>query len=321
MKFKLFYLPILTFLLLITTILSVGANFFWRYPFELLTNFRVYYFLLSFLIAIAFLGCELIKLRSRVFLFLSLALLAFNSTYILPWYLANSHQGQGNLVRVLTFNINTENQQFGAIAEAIRKQKPDVATIVETTLLAKEEISRKLTDILPFSYRTSGGGLTILSRFPLVDPQSKTLKGGTILVTSFSVNSKNIELIAAHPLVPIKPSLFQKRNLLLAEMTEYIRTQQGKTLVFLGDMNLTPWSPYYKRLVNKTKLHNTRLGFGVQPSWIEPTTYVRLPSWIVAAIKIPIDHIFVSNDIRVANCKTLRAANADHRMLVSDLAI
>jgi endonuclease/exonuclease/phosphatase (EEP) superfamily protein YafD len=321
MKLKRFCLPILTTLLLITAIVSVGANFFWRYPLELLTNFRVYYFLLSFLIAIAFLGGELIKLRSRVFLFISLALFTFNSIWIVPWYLPNSHQGKGELLRVLTFNINTENQQFGAIADAIKKQKPDVATIVETTLLAKEEISRQLTDILPFSYRTSGGSLTILSRFSLVEPQSKTLKGGTILVTSFAFNNKNIQLIAAHPLVPIKPSLFQRRNTLLAEMTEYIRTQQGKTLILLGDMNLTPWSPYYKRLVNKTNLHNTRLGFGVEPSWIEPTTYVRLPSWIVAAIKIPIDHIFVSNDIRVANCKTLRAANADHRMLLSDLAI
>jgi len=84
---------------------------------------------------------------------------------------------------------------------------------------------------------------------------------------------------------------------------ELDRTPQwkDKRLIFTGDLNLTPWSPYYKRLVEKTGLHNTKLGFGVEPSWIEPATHVHLPALIIGVIKLPIDHIFVSNDIKVVD--------------------
>jgi endonuclease/exonuclease/phosphatase (EEP) superfamily protein YafD len=109
----------------------------------------------------------------------------------------------------------------------------------------------------------------------------------------------------------------------LAEITAYIQQQQQqqKSLIFLGDLNLTPWSPYYSRLIRNTGLHNTRLGFGIEPSWIEPATHVHLPNWVTTLVKIPIDHIFVSQDLKVVDCQTIKTANSDHRMLWSDLLV
>ncbi len=106
----------------------------------------------------------------------------------------------------------------------------------------------------------------------------------------------------------------------MAEITTYIQLKQ-KSLIFLGDMNLTPWSPYYSRLIGNTNLHNTRLGFGIEPSWVEAATHVHYPNWVTTLVKIPIDHIFVSQDFKVVDCQTSTAANSDHRMLWSDLAV
>jgi endonuclease/exonuclease/phosphatase (EEP) superfamily protein YafD len=308
-------------LLILTAILSISSLFWRTYPLELLSNFRVYYLLFSGAIAIAFLFCHLKGFRVRLTLWCSLGLMAFNSAWIVPWYLPHAQQGTGPTIRVLTFNINIKNDQWDAIATAIRTVKPDVATIIESSVESKEELSKRLTNFLPFVYRTSGGGLTLFSRFPLIEPESKTFGNGTILVASLQINQKVVQLIAAHPFVPLKPNSFKRRNGLLAEMTTYLQEQSPKSLILLGDFNLTPWSFYYSQLVRNTGLHNTRLGFGIEPSWVEATTYAPYPDWVTPLIKIPIDHLFVSQDLRVADCKAIRAANADHRMLWSDLVI
>jgi endonuclease/exonuclease/phosphatase (EEP) superfamily protein YafD len=308
-------------LLVLTAIPSIGTLFWWSYPLELFSNFRVYYLLLAGVIAIACFILQITGLLTKLPLYLSLALIAFNSVWIVPWYLPHSQQGSGNIIRVLAFNINIQNEQWDAIANAIRTVKPDIATIIESSSESKQELSERLKNLFPFVYRTSGGGITIFSRFPLISPQTKTFNNGSILVTSLQINQKAVKLIAAHPRIPLKPDLFQRRNASLAEITTYIQQQQPKSLIFLGDLNLTLWSPYYSRLIRKTGLHNTRLGFGIEPSWVEAATHVSYPSWITTLVKIPIDHIFVSQDIKVSDCKTMKAANSDHRMLWSDLVI
>lgn len=308
-------------LLILTAILSISSLFWRTYPLELLSNFRVYYLLLSGAITIAFLFYHLKGFRGQLAVWCSLGLMAFNNAWIVPWYLPHAQQGAGPTVRVLTFNINIKNDQWDAISTAIRTVKPDVATIIESSMESKEELSKRLTNFLPFVYRASGGGLTLFSRYPLFDPESKTFSNGTVLVTSLQINQKVVRLIAAHPFVPLKPNSFKRRNALLAEMTTYLQEQSQKSLIVLGDFNLTPWSSYYSQLVRNTGLHNTRLGFGVEPSWVEATTYAPYPAWLTALIKIPIDHIFVSQDLKVADCKAIKAANADHRMVWSDLVI
>jgi len=251
-----------------------------------------------------------------------LGLIAFNSIWIVPWYLPNSQQGSGNSIRVLTLNINILNNDWDKIAQSILTIKPNIATILESSIETKRQLSQRLTDLLPFVYRTTGGGITIFSQFPLISPQSKTFNNGTILVTSLQVEQNIVKLIAAHPSAPLHPKFFNRRNGLLKEINTYLQQQEKKSLIFLGDLNLTPWSPYYSQLLLNTGLHNTRLGFGIEPSWIEPTTYY--PDYInliAPLVKIPIDHIFVSKDIKVSDCQTMKAANADHRMLWSDLIL
>lgn len=308
-------------LLILLSVVSVGTLFWSSYPLELLTNFRVYYLLSAVALAIACAIIQIKGLRVKFALYLALALIALNATGIVPWYLPNSHQASSRNLRVLTFNINVQNDRWDAISQAILKVNPDIATVIESTPQAQEELSNRLNRNFPFSYRTSGGGISIFSQHPLISPQSKKFKDGTVLVTSVQLKGKVVNAIAVHPLVPLKPLLFKRRNGLLKELTTYIKSIDRKPLILLGDFNLTPWSPHYSQLVGNTKLHNTRLGFGVQPSWIESATHVHYPWWVTAIVKIPIDHIFVSQDFKVSDFRTAKAGNSDHRMAWSDLVI
>jgi endonuclease/exonuclease/phosphatase (EEP) superfamily protein YafD len=221
----------------------------------------------------------------------------------------------------MTFNINVANTAWDAIADAVRQVNPDLAAMVETSAIAETQLAQRLGNRFPFVYRSTGGGLTLFSRLPLSDTESKTFQNGTVLRATVQVQETPVRLIATHPLVPVKPDLFRRRNGLLAELGADLQAQDFRPLILLGDFNLTPWSPYYTRLIQQTKLHNTRLGFGIEPSWIEATSYIRHPRWITTLVKIPIDHILVSQQFKVSDCRTAAAANADHRMLWSDLSL
>lgn len=316
------FIQVLTNIVLTLLILvSVSIYFLWRYPLELLSHFRVYYFLLLAGLTIALLIAWRLGLKWKVSLYLSLAALMFNSTFIIPWYLPNNFLGQEKDFRILEFNINTQNQQWDVISFSILSQKPDVAILIEISAEAMQELESRLEEVLPFSYRTTGGGLAIFSRFPLSFNQSRKMAQSTVLISDFQVGVQKIHLIATHPIIPLGFSRFTRRNAELAAITDYIQTHQDENLLLVGDFNVTPWSPYYRRLVQKTSLHNTRQGFGIEPSWIEEATYVHYPKFITRTVKLPIDHIFVSRNFKVVNCKTYKGGNSDHRILVSDLSL
>jgi endonuclease/exonuclease/phosphatase (EEP) superfamily protein YafD len=324
-KFLERFLKVLLYgVLLLTAGLSIGTLFFWRYPLELLTHFRVYYLLLAdVVVVLAFLG-QLNGLRMGLLLWLALGVVGFNGVWIVPWYLPNPQQvaKTGQPIRVLNFNINAANQQWNAIAFAVRAVRPDIAAILETTETATTELAQRLEESLPFTYRSeagAAGGMTVFSRFPLVNPQTKPLQQGGIIVTQVQIDLKQIELVVAHPIPPLTAQWQQQRNALLTETANFLAQERGKSIIFAGDLNLTPWSPFYSQWVSKIGLHNTRLGFGVEPSWVEAASHVTYPQWVTNLVKIPIDHIFVSRDLQVVDCRTFKAANSDHRMLWSDL--
>ena len=210
-------------LLLIIAALCVGSPYAWDYPIELLSHFRVYYLAIAIPIAIAAYLGQRYKLCSRLPLYLSLVLIAFNSIWLLPWYMPNLlSTSAAPTARVLTFNVHIKNNSWDDIATAIRTVDPDIATILESTDETKDALSQRLNDTYPNIYRTTGGGITLLSRLPVISADSKTFNNGTVLIANVQIGQKVVELIAAHPLVPLRRSNFTQRNALLGELTTYI---------------------------------------------------------------------------------------------------
>lgn len=302
-------------------LISLSLPYLWRYPLEFLCHGPVYYFLISLFLSLGLAIAYYRDRRWRYLLLVSLALSVLNAGSILPWYLPHPRQGWGETLKVATFNINIQNQNLTAVANVIKSRSPHTVALIEITPSAMTEFTRKLASEFPYSYRTEGGGIAVFSRFPLQNPRSVTLAGGTILDTEIVVRSIPLHLVAVHPIVPIKPHLFQRRNRQLAAIADYVNRQNSRKFILAGDFNLTPWSPYYRRLIQKTGLYNTRLGFGIEPTWIEPASHVTLSPLLTATISIPIDHILVSRDIKVADCTSVKGGNSDHRMLFSDLVI
>jgi endonuclease/exonuclease/phosphatase (EEP) superfamily protein YafD len=318
-------LNILLLLAIIICILVLGRFWFWIYPLELLTHFQVYYFGLSiFLFVITIWLGDFRQTSYKLTLGLILFALTLNGLELSSWYLSKTNiiTGNSDRLRVMSFNINVGNFNFAQIAASIKAENPDILLAIEVTPAAFQNIAERTKDTLPFTFRSPGGGLGILSRFPLENSKGQKFSGSndTNLVTNIKYRGKSIQITGVHPLVPVKNKTFQLRNKLIDSLNQHWQTQ-SKLSILMGDFNLTPWSPYYQKLKHKTNLYNTRRGFGILPTWIRSATHVKLPNFLLPFFNIPIDHIFVTEDIKVARTYSGDPANSDHTPIISDLVI
>ena len=310
-------------------IVSLGSYVAWQYPMELLTHFRVQYFILSLIItAILSILYSRRYLKNKFLIFCALGLVGLNAIEVIPWYLPHAQQVTQNTsesIRLLQFNVNIQNNRYQEIINTVRFEAPDIALFIEVDQNSVNKLNAGLKDILPYTFKSPGGGLSLLSRVPIQDARGDDLNAkNTNLIATFLINNQPVELIGTHPFVPIKQSTFHRRNLQLAALSNYVQKLEVPVIV-AGDFNLTPWSPYYRMFVKKTKLHNTRLGYGTLPSWIRDASYLHYPKLLIFLMEhflnIPIDHCFVSNDFKVAGIHLGNNANSDHAPVISDLVL
>jgi len=307
-------------------LISLLSYIAWFWPVELLTHFRVQYFISSLIVSsVLVILWRTHHLKSKVLILAALLLVGLNGIEVIPWYLPHPQQVVGKAakpIRILSFNLNIQNNSDNEVIKLVRKNHPDVALFIEVDQDAVENLKAGLKDTLPYSFRSPGGGLALLSRFSIQQAKGDNFngKGCHNLLATIEVDKEPIQLIGTHPLVPVKRQTFHSRNRQLAALSDYIRGV-NQPLILVGDFNLTPWSPYYRRFINKTSLHNTRLGFGILPSWPRPATHVHFPSWLIPLVNISIDHCLVSKHFSVARIYTGGNANSDHASLVADLVL
>ncbi|NJL72849.1 MAG: hypothetical protein HC888_15485 [Candidatus Competibacteraceae bacterium] len=96
------------------------------------------------------------------------------------------------------------------------------------------------------------------------------------------MGQKPVTIIFAHPVIP--KDKFNIRNGELSEIASAAGNAKTPVIVF-GDLNCSPWSYYFAKLLEVGRLSDSERGFGFQPTW---TTKWPLPC-------IPIDHCLASN--------------------------
>lgn len=318
-KFSAIFSVVLSLVIVGITLIALVSDRGWIQILELLSHFRLQYFLLSLVLLLL-----LLLTRRKTAILIALFCVALLSTPILPWYNPLSRSTATGELRVLTANINTQNRSYEKVLTMVREENPDVAVFLEVddTWMAQLQ---NLKDILPYEFGQANPynlGIAVYSRLPLENAVIDffgTSKNPSIL-TSLTVEGKTVSLVATHPLPPVRRSFFHSRNLQLDQIGQYVQ-QLETPVVVLGDLNITMWSPYYKRFARNTGLQNARRGFGVLPTWPMPGTYAVLPNLLHRLLQIPIDHCLVSSDIKVAAIHTGQDVDSDHLPLIADLVI
>ena len=309
--------PLATTILATVALLSlVSARWGWRFPFELFAHFQLQYFLGSSLCLVV-----VLLTRRQPWLWLSLGFFALQSSQILPWYLpAGMTFGRpgaadtGESLRVLVANVSAQNRSYAAVRSLVEQADPDLAIFMEVdedwqTQLdsLNAQLPYHMGQALPFYL-----GLLVYSKQPLQNPRVELFgtEQNISLLGTLSFNDRPLSLIATHPLPPIRADLFHHRNQQLFAIGEYARSLAGPVLL-AGDFNVSLWSPYYRQLERRSRLHNARRGFGILPTW-SPLH----PSWMLS---LPIDHALVSKELVATRVEVGPDIGSDHRPLIADL--
>ena len=297
---------------IIVTVLSV-AGYFGKLNvyLEIIANFKFQYLLIAFCTFIFF-----TLNRQKIWWLASFFCLLINFTEVAPWYLPQlgvNHQSSGQSMRLFLSNVLFSNTRYADVISLVREEKPAIAVFLEATRPWTEEL-KVLQDILPYHISAEKLEIEVYSSLPLENTSIQLYgeKRGNV-ISDLTIQGKVVSIIASHanPQLVFGSQGYEWRNKHLEEGIGNYVAQLIKPVVLIGDLNATMWSPYYKSMIQRSGLHNTRAGFGILP------TFGPFLPWV----GVPIDHCLVSPDIQVLNTRTGKDVGSDHLPLITDLVI
>ncbi|MFP4101535.1 endonuclease/exonuclease/phosphatase family protein [Coleofasciculus sp.] len=295
--------------LLLSLVAYLGG--FHRY-FELISHFKVQYFVISCIVFILF-----SLARRKTWWLVSLFCLTLNAVDVLPWYIPQFspiHTPSGQPLRVLLANVYSDNQRYAEFISLVKAEKPQLLVVQEINLIWSKQLEA-LKHLLPYQIvypRFDNFGIAVYSAIPLRNTDIKSFTEYDIpsIFTEVQWQGQTVSIIATHPLPPINAEYFKSRNQQLLELEKVISSTNTIHAV-IGDLNTTMWSPYYRNFIRQTGLKNARVGFGILPTWPQGAPM----------LQIPLDHCLISPEINVLKIRTAGDIGSDHRPLIVDLVI
>lgn len=188
-------------------------------------------------------------------------------------------------LRVVLANVLFTNPDPQPFITWLKTASPDFAELPDLVII--EELNRAFEAAMnqhpAYGYQHSvytgdAFGIGVWSRHPI---KVSTAYLGDAGLPSLTIHWKGITLLATHPLPPIEARYFKARNTQYVALEQFFKGITGPKIL-VGDLNITPWSGYYRGLAQGANLRNSRQGQGILPSW---------PSHWPAPLRIPIDHV------------------------------
>jgi endonuclease/exonuclease/phosphatase (EEP) superfamily protein YafD len=293
----------------VATILAFLGSFCWFL--DLFSHFRVQYFLGLGIIALLLLIPRAYKMS---LLFGVLALV--NLCVIVPLYSGNTDKisFEGNPVRALLVNVNTGFGSVERVAKSVQYFNPDILILEE---INGKWISKLHQALVAYPYsrvepRDDNFGISVFSKLPFVRCQTVYIgkAGVPSILAEVETPYGRCILLATHPVPPAGREYSRWRNDQLAEIPGYVNREISPVILF-GDLNVSPWSPYFKRLLRDSGLRNSSQGRGIQPTWPAFNPFM----WI------PIDHCLYSPQISIQKKQIGPSVGSDHYPVIIDFVI
>ncbi len=303
------------------TILVIGlvsvflAPQFWLA--DLLINFRVH-----FVGALLLCLLPLVMWRRPVSALLLLAGTVFLAWPVLaylklpfsqPVTLADVPDDQ-RVYRLLCYNVYTANIRYEDVSDFVADTRADFVLFIETDKRWADEMDWELRDHYEHRFaepRSDNFGMSFYSKLPWKEIRLLEHMDQPAIEAVFDLPEGPLRMIGIHPTPPMRASLAASRNAQFEKLGEYLATLPvTEKRIVAGDFNLTPWSPHFKRLLERCQLSDSAVGRGIQNTWY------RAPLLVTG---LPIDHVLVSESIDVIDRRIGPPIGSDHRPLLVDL--
>ena len=308
---------VLTLTLLAATLCAAGARYFWL--FDLAVHFRVQYAVMGLFGFIL-----LLIVRAPAWALLALGVAAWNAMYAaptlvthpvsLPHVTGEAATGDPVRLRVASINVLYANDEYSRVVDFVRRERPDAVAMLEMTAKWRRALAG-LDQVYPYRYQTigvGGRGVTFWTRLPMKDASVLPIgvRQEPAIQATLEVQGREVRIFAVHTTWPMAPASAGRRNQQLELLAERARPVT-LPLVVMGDMNITPFSPYFQQLLTDGGLRSAAEGFGWQASW---------PSFFPLA-GIQIDHALVNSRVAVEHFTRGAATGSDHLPIVADLVL
>ncbi len=291
------------------SVLSFFGSLWWSL--DLAANFRPH-----FAVALLFMGVVLI-LAARRRLGVGVLLVGLvNAATVAPLFIAPGGGAEplGSTLTVMSFNVNGLNDRYDEVIEYIRAEDPDVVFIHEATFLWEDEFAA--ADI-PFRVETGRREPLVFGTVALV-PETAEFRTFGFATTApravevvLEVGETTVRLLGTHPLSPSTEERAALRDAQLGFARDWSAESGGRRIV-VGDLNATPWSLPFRRLVSGGGLVNSQRGYGLE---------LTFPAGSSPLVQVPIDHVLYSEGFAVIDRRLGPPFGSDHLPLVVDLAL
>lgn len=293
--------------LLASTVLGFFGKLHWS--FDLFAHFRVQYMQIG-LVLIAITLWK--RLNKRAVALIALAVL--NYAFVLPLYFGKPDPPTQKTIRAMLMNLNAANGNTDQVLQSIRTADPDLLLLEEVTPKWATELT-----VLDANYphrlakpRPDCFGIMLLSRHPLAHGQLLHLgdAGVPSILADVYLPQGAIAFIGTHPVPPMNAEYSKHRNQQLVELS-HLTKRQTRPVLLVGDLNTTPFSRWFSKLLSESGLKNSMKGYGFQPSWPSNNRLLR----------IPLDHVLHSPKITIHHRAVLGDIGSDHFPVIVDFTV
>lgn len=253
----------------------------------------------------------------------SAALLAVNAAPIVPYVTKQPPQdaamAAATPLRVMTYNMHGRKTQRAAFLDYVQSEQPDVVLLTEVP-----PDHGWLVDRLGADYRhrfDSQTGLphdlVLFSRWPIRDVTINRSISNDFPVIAYDLCQADqdgkacVRLVGLHAIAPFGARIADQHDTQLAIAATLARAASRGQAIVAGDLNTTPWSQTFRRLLGDGGLRDAALGRSITATWMS-----RQP-----VVGLAIDHVLTSPQIVVRHYEVGPDLGSDHLPVIAGLAV
>ena len=294
--------------LCVATSLALLAPLGW--PFELFAHFRAQYAVAAALVAVV-----LVWRRRAVAAGIAVLLVVWNALPVVQRALAESPSlaCTGPAFTVATVNLQFSNRSQQTALAWLAEHPVDLIVVQELTGAWAQALAG--SDAHPHRFlltREDPYGIGVLSRWPLESAGAIDLAGDGLpsIEGIVDIEGRRVRLLGLHTHWPVLPEVARMRDAALVGAAG-IASASDLPVILLGDLNLTPDSPEFTRLLDESGLRDVVSGRRWRPTW-------QAGFWPLA---LRIDHVLVSPQLCVEAVEVGPSIGSDHRPVIARLRL
>lgn len=221
-------------------------------------------------------------------------------------------------LKILQFNIFYDNEEFAKSIPWIIAQDADVVVLQEISKARAAELGELEKHYAWSQVKTNPGreafGMAVFSNIQVTRFDYIKIGDGwnNYSRTELSVAGIKLHLYELHTPPPVSEYFFEQRNRAMALMAGVLAEDKTQHRLLIGDLNSTVYSPYFQNIITQAGLHHSQQGYNLEGTW---------PSILPVPLRIGIDQMLVSKQIKVEKRTVAPYQGSDHLPVITSLTL